>query len=63
MMKTGEVKGKTDVDVARIWRWRGAKGRIVRSRGVTSRAVEDSAQNVLIALHCVWPELSEVIPS
>jgi hypothetical protein len=49
-MKTGEVKDKTDGDIAGLRRWRRAKGRMVgRSSGATSRAAGDSAQNVLIA--------------
>jgi hypothetical protein len=64
LMKTVEVEDKTNGDVAGLRRWRGAKGRIVgRSRGVTSRAVGDSALNVPIAWNRLWQELREVIPS
>lgn len=49
-MKAGEVKDKTDDNVAGLSRWRGAKGRMVgRSSGITSRPVGNSAQNVLNA--------------
>jgi len=39
-MEKGEVKDKTNDDVAGLRRWKGAKGRMVgRSSGVTRRAL------------------------
>jgi hypothetical protein len=57
-MKTGEVTDKTDGDVARLRRWRCARGRMV---GRSSGGALWETVLKMYSLLTLWPDFSEII--